>query len=82
MIATVHDRVQKIFRDVFNDETLTVRNDMTAKDVEGWDSLNQINLIIMIENEFGLQFDPDEIATLANVGELFVLLSKYGVVDE
>ena len=78
---TVHDRVQAIFADVFDDPNFTVRDDMTADDVADWDSLNHINLVIAIENEFAVEFEGTEIASLANVGDLFALLERHGVAD-
>ena len=46
------ERLQEIFRDIFDDEELIIREDMSANDIEDWDSLAQINLIIAIEKEF------------------------------
>jgi len=47
----VHTRLTAIFRDVFDDESLVLRDDLTAEDVENWDSLTHINLIVAIEKE-------------------------------
>ena len=66
---------------MFNDPSFELRDDMTADDVEGWDSLNHINLIIAIESAFGVQFEGTEIAALARVGDLWPLLEKYDVTD-
>lgn len=51
---TARDRVQAIFADVFDDPGFALRDEMTAADVPGWDSLNHINLIVGIETEFGV----------------------------
>lgn len=78
---STRERVRVIFADVFDAPDFELRDDMTADDVEGWDSLNHINLIIAIENEFAVQFEGTEIAALANVGDLFALLASRGVTN-
>lgn len=79
---TVRARVQAIFADVFDDPAFDLRDDLRAQDVPGWDSLNHINLIVGIETEFNVQFESDEIAELACVGDLFQLLARYGIADQ
>jgi len=75
-------RLTVIFRRVFDNETLNVSRGITADDVEGWDSLTHINLIVAIEREFKIHFTTREIAGLQNVGELMDLVSrKAGVSD-
>lgn len=73
------DRFQSIFRDVFRDETLAVHRGLTAKDVKGWDSFNHINLIVAIEDAFGVTFRTDEMAGAATVGNLVDILRSKGV---
>lgn len=73
------DRLQSIFRDVFRDDTLVVHRDLTAKDVKGWDSFNHINLIVAIEDAFGVTFRTDEMAGAATVGNLIDILRSKGV---
>lgn len=70
------ERLQEIFRDIFDDEELIIREDMSANDIEDWDSLAQINLIIAIEKEFKVKFKLDEVSNLKNIGEMLELLSK------
>ena len=70
------ERLQEIFRDIFDDEELIIREDMSAHDIEDWDSLAQINLIIAIEKEFKVKFKLDEVSNLKNIGEMLELLSK------
>ena len=66
----------EIFRSLFGVPELTLRDDLTAEDVPGWDSLNHVNLIIQIEEELGIRFRNDEVARLANVGELRQLIRE------
>lgn len=68
----IKERLQEIFRDVFDDEELEIREEMSAKDIEDWDSLAQINLIIAIEKEFGVKFNLEEVSKLKNIGEMLV----------
>ena len=70
----------KVFRAIFNRPDLELRDDLTARDVAGWDSLNHINLIIQIEQEFGIRFSNVEVTSPQNVGELTRLIdAKRGV---
>lgn len=78
----LREQVQAIFREVMEDEELILHDTLTAKDVANWNSLNHINLILRLEEEFGLQFNAEEIAKLANVGEFFDLLREYGVSEK
>ena len=72
---TAYERVNKVFRDVFDDESITVKDETTvedqttADDIEDWDSLEHINLIVALEEEFGMKFAMNEVTGMANVGE-------------
>lgn len=75
----IKERLQEIFRDIFDDEKLEIREEMSAKDIEEWDSLAQINLIIGIEKEFGVKFNLEEVSKLKNIGEMLIQIeSKLG----
>ncbi|MBX3025190.1 acyl carrier protein [bacterium] len=72
-------RLTAIFREVFDDDTIEIHDAMTAKDVEEWDSLNHINLIVAVERAFRVKFTTKEVSALANVGEFIALIgSKLG----
>jgi acyl carrier protein len=79
-MTNMHDDMQKVFRDVFGDDRLILRDDMTANDVEGWDSLAHLNLIIAIEKRFGIKFANAEISRLKdedqNVGTFIELVNR------
>lgn len=64
-----------IFRTLFQDPALVLRDDLKAPDVPGWDSFNHINLVMQIEEDFGIRFTTEEISTLANVGEFKSLIA-------
>lgn len=65
-----------VFRDVFDDETLSIQAATTAKDVEGWDSLTHINLVVATEKRFRVKFTTKEVNGLANVGEFVALIAR------
>ncbi len=64
------ERVQKVFREVFDNEQLTVSRETQAKDVEGWDSLTHITLIMTLEDTFKIKFTTREVMGFENVGEM------------
>ncbi|MBQ6128931.1 MAG: acyl carrier protein [Lachnospiraceae bacterium] len=66
----VYERLNAVFADVFDDDTLTVNDETTAADVDGWDSLVHITLIDAVEEEFDISFDMKTIVKLGNVGEM------------
>ena len=63
-------RLTTIFRTILRQPGLVLRDDLTARDVAGWDSLNHINLVIQIEQEFRIRFSNSEVTSLRNVGDL------------
>ena len=66
----VYERINAVFADVFDDDELTVNDETTAADVDGWDSLMHITLIDAVEEEFDISFDMKTIVKLKNVGEM------------
>ncbi len=68
-MADVRNQIRDIFREVFDDPHLDLRDAMTAADVEGWDSLAHINLIIAIERQLGIKFATAEISRMKEPGQ-------------
>jgi len=68
-------RLTEIFHDVFLDDDLTISPQTTAKDVEGWDSVSHIDMILNVEKTFGVRFSSREVSRLQNVGELAALIA-------
>jgi acyl carrier protein len=66
----LHERLTEVFRTVFDDEELEISDDTVAADVEGWDSLNHVKLVVAIEESFGVEFSNREIAGWENVGDI------------
>lgn len=69
-------KLTDIFRTLFGDPSLILRDNLTAPDVPGWDSFNHINLVMQIEEDFRLRFTTEEISSLANVGEFKALMAR------
>ena len=73
----VFERLNEVFRDVFDEEDITVDEGTTAEDIDGWDSLEHINLMAAVESEFGIKFSMGQIVTMKNVGEMAdIILQK------
>ena len=68
--------LEKIFRAVFDDKTLVITRETSAKDIEDWDSLAQINLVTECEAIFDMAFEIDEIIELKNVGDMVDLIER------
>lgn len=66
----IYSRLNEVFRDVFDDEEITVNEHMNADDIDDWDSLAQISLIAAVESEFGIRFDMKTALSLKNVGDM------------
>ncbi len=66
----IEERMTNVFRTVFDDETIVLSPELTADDIEAWDSLSHINLIIAVELEFDIEFTQREVLSFENVGDL------------
>jgi acyl carrier protein len=75
-MSDIRSKLNAVFRDVFDDESISVTDATTAQDIDGWDSLNHVNLIVAVEKAFGIKMTTREATTLANVGELVRLVEK------
>ena len=64
----------EIFHDLFANDSLVLTPDLTADDVDGWDSIKHISLIVAIEDRFGIRIGTNEIENLANVGDLLATI--------
>jgi acyl carrier protein len=72
----IEDTLTTVFQDVFDDDTIVLRPDLSAKDVAAWDSLTHIRMLLTVEREFKISFSVTEIGDLKNVGELTDLILK------
>lgn len=72
----VFDRLNRVFREVFDDETIRVTPKTTADDIDDWDSLEHITLIFAVEREFRMKFKMGEISSMKNVGEMARIVTE------
>ena len=70
----IYQRLTEVFQDVFDEDSIEVTPKLSADDVDGWDSLTHIRLILTIEKVFKIKFSTTEIGKLENVGELVALI--------
>ena len=72
--AEIYEKLTPIFRDVFDDDDLKLRPDMTADDVPDWDSMSHIRLVLTVERQFQKKFPASRVSQLKNVGDLVSLI--------
>ncbi|MBE5822938.1 MAG: acyl carrier protein [Butyrivibrio sp.] len=72
----IFGKLNEVFRDVFEDDDITVNDQTTADDIDDWDSLEHINLINAIEQEFGIKFNMGQIVSMKNVGEMVTIIES------
>ena len=66
----IYDELTPIFREVFDDDSVTAAPSLTARDVAAWDSLSHVRLLVAIEERFGIRFSSSEITSFKTVGEM------------
>lgn len=74
----IYVRLNKVFRDFFDDDTLLVNDETTADDIEDWDSFEHINLMVAVEEEFSMKIPMGKIVTMKNVGEMVDIIMTLG----
>lgn len=72
--ADIYENLTGIFRDVFDDDSITAVPTLSAKDVDGWDSLTHVRLIISIERAFNIRFSTSDLASLQRVGDVVAII--------
>ena len=72
----VFKALQEVFWDVFDDEDIRIGENTTADDIEDWDSLEHINLIVAVEKKFLIKFNMGEVNGMKNVGEMVDIILK------
>lgn len=70
------EKLTAIFQEVFNDNNIILRDDMTASDVDNWDSLTHMLMITKVEEEFGIKFKLKELNKLKEVGDIILILGE------
>lgn len=69
-------KLQKIFRDIFDDEIMTVTTETSKNDLEAWDSVSHIKLVLSIEDEFKIHFSTDEVLNIKSVMDFITAIEK------
>lgn len=73
----VLERLTMVFRSVFDDEEIVLTAETTAADIDDWDSLEHINLLVAVEQEFNIKFNMNEVSNMKNVGEMIdIIISR------
>ena len=75
-LNTIYAKLNAIFRDLFDDDSIVVTPKTTAKDIEDWDSLEHITLIAMVERTFKMKFKMGEISSMKNVGQMAKIIQE------
>ena len=76
----VFEKLNDIFRNNFDDDSIELNNETSSADIDDWDSLEQINLVVAIQDVFHVKFNIDEVNAMKNVGEMVdSILEKMGV---
>ena len=73
----IYQTLNEVFRDVFDDPSITVDSDTVAGDVPGWDSMTHVSLVVATEAKLGIKFKSAEMEALKNVGQLVEVISRH-----
>ena len=71
---SIYEKLNEVFQDVFDDESIIVNAETTADDIEDWDSLEHINLVSAVEKTFGVKFTMAQVVGMKNVGEMVEII--------
>lgn len=74
----VYERLNQVFREVFDDNDIVLKDSTTADDIEDWDSFEHINLVVAVENEFSFKIPMGKVITMKNVGEMVDIILELG----
>lgn len=72
----IYAQLTTVFRDLFDDDSITLRPGLTSADIPDWDSFNHINLIVAVEARFGIKFQTAELESMQTVGHLADLIQS------
>ena len=74
----VYTRLNEVFRDVLDDDSIELNDQTVADDVDGWDSFEHINLVVAVEEEFSFKIPMGKVVTMKNVGEMVNIILELG----
>ena len=72
----IFQKLDDVFQDVFDDDEIRVNEETTANDIEDWDSLEHINLVVAVEKCFDIKFTMGEVTSMKNVGEMVDIIME------
>ena len=75
-VPGIYARLTEVFGQVFDDDSIVLTPELSAKDVDGWDSLAHIRLILTVERTFKIKFSTSDVAKLAKVGDLVAIIKS------
>ena len=78
MEEKIYEKLNEIFRDIFDDEDIVVTPETNSDSIEDWDSLEHINLVVAIEKAFEMKFSMDEVTGMKDVGEMVEIIKARG----
>jgi acyl carrier protein len=76
--SKILEKLTIVFRDVFDDDSIVIDETTTSADIEDWDSIEHINLVSAVEDEFGIRFRMKEVSGMKNVGEMVDIITDRG----
>lgn len=76
--SKILEKLTIVFRDVFDDDSIVIDETTTSADIEDWDSIEHINLVSAVEDEFGIRFKMKEVSGMKNVGEMVDIITDRG----
>lgn len=74
----VYERLNNVFREVFDDDSIVLNDNTTSDDIEDWDSFEHINLVVAVEEEFSFKIPMGKVVTMKNVGEMVGIILELG----
>ena len=74
----VFERLNNVFREVLDDESIELKEETVADDVDGWDSFEHINIVVAVEEEFSFKIPMGKVVTMKNVGEMADIIMELG----
>ena len=72
----VFEKLNEIFRNNFDDDDIELTDETSSADIDDWDSLEQINLVVAIQDAFNVKFNIDEVNSMKNVGEMVDIIME------
>ena len=73
-IEAIYAKLSDTFHDVFDDDSIVLTPQLTAEDVDEWDSLAHVRLVLAVQKQFGVKFSAAEVGRLKDVGEFVALI--------